>query len=282
MFGKLKNLFVFIFTRTLELLTLSSKPRIYCLILNLRAYLSRRATRFSYDRDQNFFTVREGELALTFSEKVTNFYSYAGGITARRDYMRDTYLLDKIHFSNGDTVVDCGANVGDLFLFLNSLKLGINYIGIEPSPREFFHLERNVNGGKNLNVGLWNENSEINFYISSRKADSSFIRPSSFTEEIIVKTCRLDDLLKKQKIKLLKLEAEGAEFQAILGAEGLLDQIEFISADLGEEAAGESTLPEVVNYLLGRNFEIINFGFHRTVVLFRNMGATGELKNSIN
>jgi FkbM family methyltransferase len=274
MLGKLKNLLVFIFTRTLELATLSSKPRIYCLLLNLRAYLDRRDTRFSHNRDQNFFTVREGELALTFSEKVTNFYSYAGGITARRDYMRDTYLLDKIHFSNSDTVVDCGANVGDLFLFLSSLELGINYIGIEPSPREFFHLEKNVSGGNNYNVGLWNENSEINFFISSRKADSSFIQPSSFTEEITVRTCRLDDLLKHTKIKLLKLEAEGAEFQAILGAEGLLDQIEFISADLGEEAAGKSTLPEVVNYLLGRNFEIVNFGFHRTIVLFKNLDVT--------
>ncbi len=142
MLGKLKNLLIFIFAKTIELATLSSRPRIYCLLLNLRAYLSGRATRFSYDSDQKFFEVSEGDQVLTFSEKVTNFYSYAGGIAARRDYMRDTYLLDEIDFCSGDTVVDCGANIGDLFLFLKSLGLSINYIGIEPSPREFFHLEK--------------------------------------------------------------------------------------------------------------------------------------------
>ena len=60
------------------------------------------------------------------------------------------------------------------------------------------------------------------------------------------------------KIKLLKLEAEGAEPEIVQGIGEKLDLIEYISADLGFERNRESTFAPVTNYLLERNFEVIN------------------------
>ena len=83
---------------------------------------------------------------------------------------------------------------------------------------------------------------------------------------------RLDTLLESRPIKLLKLEAEGAEPEAIAGAEGLLGNIEYVSADLGfERGVGQtSTLGEVSNFLLTRGFEIVANGNRRLTVLYRN------------
>ena len=48
---------------------------------------------------------------------------------------------------------------------------------------------------------------------------------------------RLDSIesLKNRNIKLLKLEAEGAELQVLYGCKNILNNIEYISADIGFE-----------------------------------------------
>ena len=77
---------------------------------------------------------------------------------------------------------------------------------------------------------------------------------------------------KTKKIKLLKLEAEGAEPEALAGCEKLLKNIEYISADLGFErgANEESTIEDVTNFLLSRNFRLVKFELPRVVALFVN------------
>jgi hypothetical protein len=83
---------------------------------------------------------------------------------------------------------------------------------------------------------------------------------------------RLDSILNSE-IKLLKLEAEGAEPEVIIGCEGILSKIGYIAADLGPERGLErvNTLPFVVNFLLSRNFEILEFTESRCSILFRNL-----------
>ncbi len=53
-------------------------------------------------------------------------------------------MLNEIDFSDGDCVVDCGANVGDLLLFFEFSNISIDYIGIEPSPKECLCLKKNA------------------------------------------------------------------------------------------------------------------------------------------
>ena len=69
---------------------------------------------------------------------------------------------------------------------------------------------------------------------------------------------RLDSILelKGKKIKLLKLEAEGAELEVLIGCENILMNIEYISADLGFELdqGTRSNEAEVTEFLLSHNF----------------------------
>ena len=72
-------------------------------------------------------------------------------------------------------------------------------------------------------------------------------------------------------IKLLKIEAEGAEPQVIRGCSGILDRTEFISADLGFERGvlRDSTFIPVTNFLLSHGFELMAMNFDRLTALYK-------------
>jgi FkbM family methyltransferase len=211
---------------------------------------------------------------LVFRHEAQAYYACKRGISKRLALLRETYFLPLIDFRPGDLVVDCGANVGELSLCLAESGSDIEYIGIEPSPLEYRCLEQNAAPFRTFNVGLWDQDGELDFYLSSQMADSSLIEPPEYDEIISVPTRRLDQLLPGTRIRLLKLEAEGAEPEAIAGCEGLLDSIDYIAADLGfERGKGQtSTLAEVSNFLLARNFEMVANGRKRLTVLYRRKG----------
>jgi hypothetical protein len=85
----------------------ASSPAVYCFRLNIRGFLSGSNAKFSYDRKAQTFFVFEGDVEKSFSGKETNYFAFAGGISSRRKYMANTYLLDQIDFHVGDTVIDC-------------------------------------------------------------------------------------------------------------------------------------------------------------------------------
>ena len=79
---------------------------------------------------------------------------------------------------------DCGANVGDLFLYLKDKINHSNFFAIEPSSLEFKALALNTPNGKNLNIALANKDGESEFFVSNRKADSSIIEPKVLQKKL--------------------------------------------------------------------------------------------------
>ena len=249
-----------------------SRGRPFCLLFNLRASLRGVDARVSFRPEDQTFVVATGGYQICFRHEGQAYYAMKRGIVRRTEILGETYFLPQIDFRPGDVVVDCGANVGELKYYFLENDLAVEYIGIEPSPLEFSCLERNVAPSQALNVGLWDREGELDFYVSSQMADSSLIEPPGYDEIIKVPTRRLDRLLPDRPIRLLKLEAEGAEPEAIAGCEDILDRIDYISADLGfERGVGQtSTLGAVTNYLLTRGFEIVANGRKRLTVLYRS------------
>lgn len=256
-------------------LTRKARGRPFCVLFNLRAALRGIDTRIHFDPASRVFRARSKQYTLSFRHEAQAYYACKRGIGKRIESLGATYFLPQIPFAAGDLVVDCGANVGELKYWFVEQGLAIEYIGIEPSPLEFRCVEENVAPSQAHNVGLWDRDGELDFYLSSQMADSSLIEPPEYDEIIRVPTRRLDQLLPGRRIRLLKLEAEGAEPEAIAGAEALLDRIDYISADLGfERGVGQtSTLAEVTNFLLARGFEIVANGHKRLTVLYRRIGA---------
>ncbi len=231
-----------------------------------------------YDSRKRKFRAVSPKYELSFRHEAQAYYACKRGIVKRTQILGDCYFLPLIPFEPGDTVVDCGANVGELKFYFTENKLPIEYIGIEPSPLEYECLKENVAPSQTLNIGLWDSDGELDFFVSSQMADSSFIEPPTYEKIIKVQTRRLDSLFTNRKIKLLKLEAEGAEPEVLYGCEKILDRIEYISADLGFERGVDqtSTLAAVTNYLLPNGFEMVKIQQGRLTALFRNSGSASR------
>jgi hypothetical protein len=74
------------------------------------------------------------------------------------------------------------------------------------------------------------------------------------------------------RVRLLKLEAEGAEPEILAGGKKILQLIDYIAVDCGFERGlkQESTLREVLNILYGNSFRLIDFNYKRMSFLFAN------------
>ena len=54
-----------------------------------------------------------------FPDRLRGIHTYSYGIMNRATQLIQTYNLELIKFSNNDVVIDCGANYGDLYTWLN-------------------------------------------------------------------------------------------------------------------------------------------------------------------
>lgn len=208
---------------------------------------------------------------------------YANGLEHRGREMGESYAIGRVDFRDGDLVIDCGANYGDLLLYFNHLpsRPTVSYVGVEPGRDEFECLERNLGARSNvrlLNVALGAVDGEQTFYYDPEPANSSLERPAEFIDSYTVTVQTLDSLLtsdeyRDQRVRLLKLEAEGFEPEIVAGARETLSRIDYVAADLGFERGvdSESTAPAVVNTLLESGFQLEGVGAIGSMrLLFKN------------
>lgn len=184
-----------------------------------------------------------------------------------------TYCLDKIKFSDGDTVIDCGANIGELNFCFYFKNLKIKYIAFEPDSVSYNCLIKNkIRGNEEYHkLALSNKVGEEKFFLDSYGGNSSIVYFGNKNYEI-VQTATLDSLNIEGRIKLLKLEAEGFEPEILEGSVDTIKKIEYISVDFGAERGinEESTIIDVNNFLIDHNFVLYDFSKHRMVGLYKN------------
>lgn len=263
-----------------RLLVKHSSNRFFAFALTLRArLLIKKKITFSWvaDRDRGgLFEVIDYSQdfwpnSRRFAERVQGFVSYRDGFEQRAREMCEAYSLHSIEFEDNDTIVDCGANYGDLELALKYLRVpSINYFAFEPDPSAFKSLQFNSESPFLFNEGLWEEDGESTFYMASH-ADSSFIKPPNSTMEIKVMHRKLDSVLDgPSQVKLLKIEAEGAEPEVLRGSSSTLKITENVAVDVGRERgmAQESTLVEATNLLTRSGFLMNRLSSKRLAVLF--------------
>ena len=189
------------------------------------------------------------------------------------DLLYDSYLLNSIDIQNDDVIVDCGANVGELFLAVKEKNLDVTYMGFEPDKETYECLKLNVKNEKNIvhNIGLSNIEGSNNFYIDNEGGNSSFVDFGT-SESIKVDTKRLDSYNIKKNIKLFKIDAEGYEPEVLSGSKNTLKKTNFVSVDFGSErgANQNNTMVDVNNLLLQVGFELIELNDFRMICLYKN------------
>jgi FkbM family methyltransferase len=136
------------------------------------------------------------------------------------------YIVRNIH--PGSVIVDCGANIGLLTLLLakQAGPTGVVH-AFEPGPISFGLLSANVGFNRMANVRLHNEAVsdqtgpiELNVCLSgesdNRIAGVVGIDKAEFYQ-ISSRATRLDDAI-KGPVDFIKLDVQGAEYRALLGA----------------------------------------------------------------
>ena len=98
-----------------------------------------------------------------------------GGLQKHFNQLFNEYLLDTISFNKNDIVVDCGANVGELFYSFEYKNLQIEYIGFEPDRKVYECLVKNVKSNQLINKALGQQNLITNLYIDSEGANTSLV-----------------------------------------------------------------------------------------------------------
>ena len=133
-----------------------------------------------------------------------------------KEILDDDYKLQQIEFRPGDVVVDIGANIGIVALYLAKTHPGIQIIAIEPVPngRYWWRVRAVTKDGRDLTMIVnpghsggstghlrnMKQPGHYNLKVRSRTLDGIF-------DEYVPDRCRL-----------LKIDCEGAEYEILSGA----------------------------------------------------------------
>lgn len=203
--------------------------------------------------------------SLFFCERTRmRLYHYPKGVKGRLASIESKYASDAVAVVDGDIVIDIGANIGE---FSRSVvDRASRLIAIDPDPYVYEALSRNLNGFSNVAVmqrAMSEADSEVEFYLSTKNADSSLLQPTQFSETVTVQAVRLDKLIEEQgieRVDFLKIEAEGWEPEILAGATRTLGITRKIAVDAGPERQGQNTSHEVITTLKEAGFEVSRRG----------------------
>ena len=270
------RLFYRTFTSILRFFQRLVSPSFACYLQNIFLFFHSSSLRFKYDQKSKLFIAKQNNLVRYFGDMDRGFDSYGRNILSRSEILENSYCLKNINFSTDDIVVDCGANYGDLFLSLREKIPEKNYIAFEPGPIEYQCLLNSLPNSKIFNLGLSDKDGELDFYLCSKTADSSFVEPKSFSEMVKIKVTSMDSIFPSfqiDKCKLFKLEAEGWEPEILQGARDFMKICEYIAIDGGPERGIEEeiTFHTLNNDLLNSGFEMIAIHGESYRALYRNI-----------
>jgi FkbM family methyltransferase len=210
--------------------------------------------------------------------KVFQFYSH---ILTRPDYnikeiinvneldnKEHFYYIKNMNFKKGDVVLDIGANIGIFSIYLAKLFPEVKIYAFEPVKKTYNDLLKNIelNNIKNIkafNLAVNKDAREIQMIYLEEASDCSFMADldvprltnrSNIKNNVVVEKVpgiTLDGILKDnkiQKVKLLKIDTEGAEDE-ILRASKRLNDIEYIIGEMHYNSKDPKITESLKNYL---------------------------------
>ena len=141
-------------------------------------------------------------------------------------------VLKKIATTNPNIIIDAGANVGDYSILANQIMPACKIYAFEPVEATFQYLLSNIKDLKNVvpfKKGLFKENCElaINLFASNEHSSIYDIEglPIGSDQQQKIELIRGDDFIKDNQIDsidFLKLDVEGAEYDALIGFENAI------------------------------------------------------------
>lgn len=249
-------------------------------IADLVFYRVRPSSSLSFERSSGFFLVQQSGLSVRFARRTRLRPMRSMGELISRNAA--SYGLDQIGDEELSVAIDVGANIGMIALGLEAR--GVRLHCFEPDPMEYECLRQNLGqDASTYQVAVAASSGEAPLWLRNESGDSSLLKPTGAPSElapnISVETISLDDWAKRylpdgEDISLLKLEAEGAEPEVLLGARNLLDRVRYVAADVSPERSSpegfKSTRGDIEHILSAHGFQVIWTDSNGDHVLFRN------------
>lgn len=158
---------------------------------------------------------------------------------------------------NGKVIVDAGSFIGTFAIYAAKLYPKSLIVALEPDPTNYQALLENVKLNKltnvfTLNQGLWKESRELNFNTGEGERSSFIFSESQAGKIIPIATITLDNLYEqlRSKIDYIKMDIEGAEIEALMGADRCLKECKpklvIASYHLRRDVPTRSTIEELL------------------------------------
>lgn len=145
-------------------------------------------------------------------------------IDLHRDYFEEdilNYLSDK-HPVN-EVIIDVGANIGNHTVYFAQYLEYSQIIAFEPVPANFKILRENTKRFPNIQLryqAVGAERKMVRMLANAGNMGASEINPEG---DINVMQVRIDDLLLRDKVTLMKIDVEWYEPQVLLGAANIIE-----------------------------------------------------------
>ena len=184
--------------------------------------------------------------------------------------VKDYGLNQFIFLPENSNILNIGANIGEVALGL--LNKNFNVYAVEPDINQYNILKENKKifdkkyfNSKLIfdihNIGLSNEQTIKEFYLSPIDNDSTFIQPKNIDRKkytmIKIESYKIDDLFTHKNIDLIVGDVEGHEPEVLMGATKTLKRCKYVSLDCGNERNGLDTINDTIKILKLNNFKIL-------------------------
>ncbi|HNA88401.1 MAG TPA: FkbM family methyltransferase, partial [Anaerolineales bacterium] len=158
------------------------------------------------------------------------FYGSPSGV--HQEFILEQYRCNDIQVESGDVVIDAGACWGETALYF-SHRAGMSghVFSYEFVPENLDVLERNINLNpkisENIHIirrAIWKE-SNIRLAFSVNGPATRIDTDGTLNDKVYASTLSIDDLVDQnnlKKVDFIKMDIEGAELQALKGAENTL------------------------------------------------------------
>lgn len=170
-----------------------------------------------------------------------------------QEIAHDYYDTQRVRFEQGDVVLDIGAHVGVFACWMAKAHPQVNVIAYEPVPNTFAWLKKNTD--KFDNITAYNVAVDVRTTLTiQHRPEVAYCSSGHYgkkieAESVAVPCVSLDDILAMHdKVKFMKLDCEGSEWELLLKSK-LLDKVEYIGMELHMLPQFQPMLPEIKDLL---------------------------------
>lgn len=156
------------------------------------------------------------------------------------------YDFDSIPFQAGDVVLDIGAHVGIVSMYLAKKYPFLTIHAFEPMPDNYARLLGNLKANKIENVGAYNfavtgNGRHVNMIGDPKNNSGAWhIDPQGTVSIPSMTLAEIFSQYGLYRVKLLKIDTEGAEWEILSASPQLLERVDYLRGELHGEKGAET------------------------------------------